>query len=114
MKDDRLYLIHILECIDRINEYTKGGKAAFLADRKTQDAVLRNLHTLTESSQRLSSTLKSGHPETDWQGLSGFRNVLVHGYLGVDVQSVWEIMGRQLPGLRHNIEAILRQLGNPQ
>ncbi len=107
-------MIHILECIDRISEYTKGGKATFLTDRKTQDAVLRNLHTLTEPSQRLSRALKAGHPETDWQGLSGFRNVLVHDYLGVDVERAWEIMGRQLPGLRHNIEAILRQLGNPQ
>ena len=49
MKDDRLYLIHIREAIERIEEYTREGAEAFLEDHKTQDAVLRNLHTLAES-----------------------------------------------------------------
>ena len=40
MKDDRLYLIHILECLTRIEQYTAEGKDAFLHDTKTQDAVL--------------------------------------------------------------------------
>ena len=59
MKDDRLYLIHIQEAIERIEEYTQKGKEDFLEDRKTQDAVLRNLHTLAESSQRISLNLKA-------------------------------------------------------
>jgi uncharacterized protein with HEPN domain len=50
MKDDRLYLIHIIERIERIEQYTSEGRDTFLADTKTQDAVLRNLHTLSESS----------------------------------------------------------------
>ena len=58
MKDDRLYLIHVKECIARILEFTADGKNAFYADRKTQDAVLRNLHTLAESIQRISDDLK--------------------------------------------------------
>jgi uncharacterized protein with HEPN domain len=114
MKDDRLFLIHILECIGRISEYTKDGKSAFMSAGMIQDAVLRNLHTLTESAQRLSDALKARHPEVDWQGLSGFRNVLVHDYLGVDVERVWEIMERQLGGLKRRIEAILQELGDPR
>jgi uncharacterized protein with HEPN domain len=43
MKDDRLYLIHIQEAIERIEEYTREGEEYFLEDHKTQDAVLRNL-----------------------------------------------------------------------
>jgi uncharacterized protein with HEPN domain len=57
MKDDRLYLLHVSECIAYIQEFTAHGKEAFLADRKTQDAVLRNLHTLSESVQRVSEDL---------------------------------------------------------
>lgn len=49
MKDDRLYLIHILECIERIERYIVGGADNFFKDTKTQDAVLRNLHILSES-----------------------------------------------------------------
>jgi uncharacterized protein with HEPN domain len=58
MKDDRLYLIHVRECIAYILEFTADGKDAFFADRKTQDAVLRNLHTLSESIQRISTDVK--------------------------------------------------------
>jgi len=92
MKDDRLYLVHILECIDRIERYTAEGKEAFMADEKTQDAVLRNLQVLSESIQRLSAGLKATHPEVDWRGISGFRNVLVHDYLGINLIRVWEIV----------------------
>lgn len=59
MKDDRLYLLHISESLERIEEYVVEGREAFFADRKTQDAVLRNLQTLAESTQRLSESLKA-------------------------------------------------------
>jgi len=46
VKDERLYLIHILDCISWVREYTKDGEEAFYADRKTQDGALRNLQVL--------------------------------------------------------------------
>jgi uncharacterized protein with HEPN domain len=61
VKDDRVYLIHICECIERIEHYTEGSAEVFFSDTKTQDAVLRNLHTLSESTQRPSQTLKASH-----------------------------------------------------
>jgi uncharacterized protein with HEPN domain len=85
LKDDRVYLIHIFECIERIERYTEGGLEIFFSDTKTQDAVLRNLHTLSESTLHLSQTLKDSNPEVDWRGISGFRNILVHDYLGVNL-----------------------------
>ena len=63
MKDDRLYLIHVRECIERIEQYALGGKDAFFTDAKTQDAVLRVLQTLAESTQRISDALKASHSE---------------------------------------------------
>ncbi len=65
MKDEKLYVVHILECVQRIENYTVGGKKAFFDDIKSQDAVLRNLHTLAESTQRLSEDLKAKYPEID-------------------------------------------------
>ena len=88
MKDDRLYLDHIRECIDRIERYTREGKDSFFAETKTQDAVLRNLHTLAESTQRLSVATKVHYPATDWRSIAAFRNVVVHGYLGVSLTQV--------------------------
>ena len=65
MNRDRLYLAYISECIDRIESYIVEGRAAFLSSTLIQDAVTRNLQTLCESTQRLSSALKGAHPEMD-------------------------------------------------
>jgi uncharacterized protein with HEPN domain len=81
MKDDRLYLLHIQECIARIKQYSAGGKQDFLADPKTQDAVMRNLQILAESTQRLSEGLRAGHPEVNWRVAS---------------QSWWKLDGRKI------------------
>ena len=83
MKDSRLYLIHIRECIKRIERYTSGGRDAFFADEKTQDAVLRNLQTMAESTQLVDDSIKDAHPDVEWRSISAFRNVLVHEYLGL-------------------------------
>ncbi|MFB3921020.1 MAG: DUF86 domain-containing protein [Terriglobia bacterium] len=113
MKDDRLYLIHIIECIGRVEEYTREGKEAFTRDTKTQDAVLRNLQTLAESTQHLSPALKTAHPEIAWERLAGFRNVLVHDYLGINLVRVWEIIEHYLPELRKQASVILKESGEP-
>jgi uncharacterized protein with HEPN domain len=109
MKDDRLYLIHITECIERIERYTAAGHAAFLADTMIQDAVLRNLHTLSESTQQLSDALKARHPEVDWPNIAAFRNVIVHDYLDVDLAQIWHIVERDLPDLKRAIVAMLEE-----
>lgn len=111
MKDDRLYLVHMMECIERIEDYTAEGRESYLADQKTQDAVLRNLQTLAESTQRLSPALKSSHPEIDWVAIAGLRNVLVHDYLGLNQVRVWEILERSLPDLKQRISAMQSELG---
>jgi uncharacterized protein with HEPN domain len=109
MKDNSLYLIHIQECIERVEKYTAGGgKDSFLASTLIQDAVMRNLQTMAESTQRLSDAAKKAHPEVDWYKISGFRNVLVHGYLGVDLERVWIIVERDLPSLKRAIASMLK------
>ena len=85
MKDDRLYIDHVLECVRRIEEYCKDGEDAFRGSELIQDAVLRNLQTLTESTQRIGDQVKVLHPEVDWRAIAGFRNVLVHDYLGINL-----------------------------
>lgn len=105
--DDQVYLKHILECAVLIQGYTRGGKVAFMGSALVQDAVLRRLQTMAESTQRLSDDLKVQAPEVDWRALSGFRNVLVHDYLGgIDLERVWDAVAFYLPGL----EAAVRKL----
>lgn len=93
------------DCLDRIGEYTQASRARFDESRLVQDAVIRNLQTLTESSQRLSAEIKDTEPQIPWRELAGFRNVIVHGYLGVDLGAVWLVVEQDLPALN---EAVLR------
>ncbi|WP_455388508.1 HepT-like ribonuclease domain-containing protein [Petrachloros mirabilis] len=107
-KDDTLYLIHIGECIGRIESYTRGmDEEGFLAAEMVQDAVIRNLQTLAESTQRLSARAKESRPEIGWYKIAGFRNILVHDYLGVDLQRVWDIVQNDLPVLKSAVDAML-------
>ncbi|MGO4883790.1 MAG: DUF86 domain-containing protein [Bryobacteraceae bacterium] len=106
MKDDRLYIDHVLECIARIDRYCQGGERAFRESELIQDAVLRNLQTLAASTQRIGQEIKELHPEVDWRAIAGFRNVLVHDYLGVNLDRVWEIIAKHLPVLRSQMQAI--------
>lgn len=63
MKDDRIYLLHVRDSIQHIVNYTEAGKENFFSDRKTQDAVVRNLEIIGEATKRVSVTLKEAHPE---------------------------------------------------
>lgn len=113
MKDDTVYLRHIEDCIRRIEQNIGNGRAAFLASHTLQDAVIRNLQTLAESAQRLSQDLKDTRPEIEWLRIAAFRNVLVHDYLGIDVDRIWEITQRDVPQLKKAILALLKKGHNP-
>ena len=110
MKDDAFYLRHILDCIRRIEEDTAAGVEAFRSSRMIQDAVLRNLQVLSESCQRLSGPLKADWKQVEWSGLAAFRNVLVHDYLGIDLNQVWRIVQSDVPRLRNNVRSMLDEL----
>jgi uncharacterized protein with HEPN domain len=107
VKDERVYLSHILECIQRIEQHRLAGQSEFLASTTLQDAVLRNLHTMAESTQRLSDSLKATQPTIPWDEIAGFRNILVHDYLGIDMEIIWGIMQTEVPELKSAVEAML-------
>jgi uncharacterized protein with HEPN domain len=111
MKSDKFYLVYILECLERIKEFTEAGKDTFMSSHLIQDAVLRNLHTLTESTLRLSDGLKNSYPNVAWKEIAKFRNVVVHDYLGVNLERVWKIVENDLPVLERQVRAILDDLG---
>ena len=111
MKDNTLYLIHIFECITRIEKYVYGlDQEKFLEDSLTQDAVLRNLQVMAESTQRLSDSFKEKHQDIEWTNISGLRNILVHDYLGVDLETVWNVIGTKLPHLKDTIKDYIPEI----
>jgi len=99
------------DCLERIGEYTHFERTGFDTSRLVQDAVIRNLQTLAESSQRLSAEIKGTEPQIPWRELSGFRNVIVHGYLGVDLGAVWLVVEQDLPALAEAVNRMAAHLG---
>ena len=114
MRDDRLYLLHIAECLDRIETYVAEGRDTFMGSTLIQDAVIRNLQLLGESARRLSQNTRDASPETDWRGIAGLRNVLVHDYLGVTIVRVWEVVEQELSPLRRQIKILIQSYGTEQ
>jgi uncharacterized protein with HEPN domain len=109
MKEDGVYLQHIAECIRRIEENTSKGREEFQRSHTLQDAVLRNLQTLSEATQRLSAGTRDKHPEIEWTRIAAFRNVVVHNYLGIDLEIIWAITQRDVPELKRAISAVLEE-----
>ncbi|MGH2510676.1 MAG: HepT-like ribonuclease domain-containing protein, partial [Ktedonobacteraceae bacterium] len=105
-KQRKAYARHILETIQKLERIQKRGNLA--DDDILYHAALRNLQTLSEATQRLPESIKLRHHTIPWKEISGFRNILVHNYLGdIDPQTVQAVLDRNLPPLRDAIEAIL-------
>lgn len=100
------YAQHILDTIAKIRRIEARGDV--IQDEVLYDATLRNLQTLSEATQHLPEDLKQQHPEIPWKQISGFRNILVHDYLGeIDPQTVQLVVECNLTPLEHAIEAML-------
>lgn len=105
------YLGHILEAVAKIARYMGSlDKPAFLADDKTQDAVIRNLEIVGEASRRILEEcpgFAGQHPEVPWKTIYAMRNRLSHGYLEVNLDIVWDTIRQSLPELERHVRRIL-------
>ena len=113
MKDPDLYLAHIEECLAKIAAYTAEGRDAFMADSKTQEAVMRNYEIVGEAAKRLAPEFTCQHPHVPWRQIAGFRDILIHAYERVDLDEVWNITANRLPDLLAQIQAIRAGLKRP-
>lgn len=107
MSDDEVYLRHILECLERIEAYTAGGREDFMRSHMAQDATVRNLEVVGEATKRLSPEIRSAHPEIPWRNMAQMRDVLIHDYMGVDLEIVWEVVENRLRPLRYHLSTHL-------
>ena len=106
MKNSWVYIATALECIDLIMEYTSGlTQETFLADRKTQDAVVRNFEVIGQAPKDYGlDALKEKRPDIPWSQITGMRNVLAHEYLGVDMILIWDTVKLHLNELKQALE----------
>ncbi len=105
---DKEYLADVVEAVQRIVSYTAElSYEEFLADRKTQDAVLRNLQVMGEAVKKLSAPVKQAHPHLPWKQVAGMRDKVVHDYFGINYDIVWALAKQELPAMLPSLAAIL-------
>lgn len=100
------YAMHILDAIGKIKRIEERGSLS--EDDILYDAALRNLQTLSESTQKLPDSLKASYPDIPWKSISGFRNILVHNYLGdIDAATVALVINKHLGQVEDAVRAML-------
>jgi uncharacterized protein with HEPN domain len=112
VKDERAYLLHAIEAIDAISSYTVDGSEAFFSDGKTQDAVIRNIEIIGQAVKGISDDIRAMEPAVPWRQIAGMRDKLIHEYFGVDLALVWDVVERELPILRPQLEKLSQRLAD--
>ena len=108
MKDRHIFIAAALESIELIQDYTDGYDLdSFLDDRKTQDAVVRNLEIIGQAIKDFGiEDLMKAQPGIPWREIAGMRNVLANEYLGIDTVMIWETIQTELEALKQALETI--------
>ena len=107
MNRDLVYLCHIRDAIEKIERYVAVGEEVFLTTTHWQDAVIRNLEIIGEATKRISAGVKKDNPEIPWREIAGLRDVLIHDYMGVDLNVVWNVVVQDMPKLKSTVMRLL-------
>jgi len=107
----RVLLIDMLDAVDAILEFSEGmGYDDFLTDRRTRDAIYRNIEVMGEAVTRMPEYFLNGHPDVPWAKIRASRNAFIHGYDKIDDRIVWNIVTQLLPPLRERLQVMLDRM----
>jgi uncharacterized protein with HEPN domain len=110
-RDWKFRLEDINEALDRIGEYLKDMEySSWAKDRKTIDAVIRNLEIIGEAANHIPESIQEKYIEVPWFQMKGMRNLLIHEYFGVDVDVLWQTVNEDLPRLKIQIQTLISEI----
>lgn len=111
-RDEMLYLRHILDAINTVEEYLQGvSESQFSNTQLLQDGVIRQIEIVGEAVRHISKHIRKTYPEIPWQDVAGMRDKLIHDYFGVDIEKVWDTAPEDLPVLKEQVLGILKDYG---
>ena len=109
-RNPKIFLSHILESISEIEKYLEGiSEDEFSRSTQIQDAVVRRLEIIGEASKNIPPSLKEKYPKIPWRKITGMRDVLIHGYFGVNMKLVWDASTQDIMELKKEIKMILKE-----
>jgi uncharacterized protein with HEPN domain len=107
-RDWKLYAEDIIEACVKVRRYIAGMTyEAFLADERTQDAVMRNIEVIGEAAKGIPDKVAAGVPEIPWPNVRGMRDILAHGYFGASLEIVWVTATTRIDSLEAGIRKLL-------
>jgi len=110
-KDPIIFLQHILNCIRRIESFSKGmTKKRFESDEKTQSAIFRQIEIIGEAVKNLPIDYAVKYPHIEWAKIAATRNRLIHAYFEINLDLVWEMLEKDIPKLKKDILEIIKDL----
>lgn len=113
MKNDLVYINHILDSIKAIEDFSSGlTKVQFQESRLFQNAIIREIEILGEAVKNISIKTKQKFVNVEWKEIAGTRDILVHHYFGVDISIIWNIVKKDIPILKKEMQLIKRELEN--
>ena len=108
LRDDKSYLLDIIEAAKLILEFTRGvSRADFEEDLLRQSAVIRQLEIIGEATKHLSEDFRSSHPAIPWRNIAGMRDILIHAYNHIDTEEVWNAAVESIPILIEEITDLI-------
>jgi uncharacterized protein with HEPN domain len=112
---DRGYLLDMFDSARFAQEFIEGiDRDAFMRDRKTQSAVIRELLIIGEAAKKISPDFRIGKREIPWREITGMRDVLVHNYRGIDLEEVWTAVTESVPSLIEVLEPMIPEVEDPE
>lgn len=110
MRSDRERLLDIIEAIEAIERYAVRGRDVFEKDELVQNWIVHHLQILGEAAARVSLDVQEKNSQIPWFKIVGMRNILVHGYFGIDTKIVWAVIENELTLLKDNILKLVNKV----